>query len=445
MGNDTCNKCKLSAPEVKLHPSDYFMCGACAAYNDECIRNKSMPDWKSFHTRLARQRESTRGNTMGSKTSSKAVRPRSAPGPRPTPSAPPREEPGSPYARVRDVTDDTPIINELLCFVSNKCASMAYTMLCKLCTDFYREDDISCAKDTLYNATGGRDGRRKVQHRGVKKSQRDMEDIIDLFLELPLHDIPMFVAKDISNLPPLSMNNFDMCSIVKKIETLECQVEILTGNQDKAVSAQVTLCSQLIQSGQRSDPPAPRHEASATHQEPNTSTGSGTAQEVHHSMFSDDNSDREDADAIQVADIDSDYDDSSSSHKDLIRLATIQGNRRHIKKHSDKQNQQRDVITGSGSFTNISAATKEQNTRNGRKRECVGLFVSRISRKWKAHHVDKHLKDEANLTTHCEEIQPKLTNVSYRSFFIRLCARDQRKVRVATMWPAGALVRGYYE
>ena len=53
MAHDKCAKCGLVAPEVNLHPSEYFMCRACAQYNDECIQNRELPDWKTFHARLS--------------------------------------------------------------------------------------------------------------------------------------------------------------------------------------------------------------------------------------------------------------------------------------------------------------------------------------------------------------------------------------------------------
>ena len=45
-----------------------------------------------------------------------------------------------------------PVISELLCFVSCNFSTMPYDMLVKLCTDFYSEEDIACAKDILYES-----------------------------------------------------------------------------------------------------------------------------------------------------------------------------------------------------------------------------------------------------------------------------------------------------
>ncbi len=126
-------------------------------------------------------------------------------------------------------------------------------MLCKLCTDFYKNEDISCAKDILYTLVdkmgASRSTRRKITHRGDVRGKRNMEDILNILLELPLHTIPVFVCKDLANLPPLSMNNFDMASVMKNLETLQLRVDALTDIQNKCIDAQVTLCTHLTPSG----------------------------------------------------------------------------------------------------------------------------------------------------------------------------------------------------
>ena len=128
------------------------------------------------------------------------------------------------HAPVIDVS--SPIVNELLCFATNKITTMPYDMLNKLCVDFYNENDIACAKDIIH-AYRPTSGRRLVKHRGDIKKKRDVEDILNILLETPLHAMPLFVAKDLANLPPLSMNNFDMASVLKGIENLQQQINVM--------------------------------------------------------------------------------------------------------------------------------------------------------------------------------------------------------------------------
>jgi len=83
-------------------------------------------------------------------------------------------------------------------------------MLVKLCTDVYCEEDIECAKDVLHESIchTRESSRRRIKRRGDTKKLHDVQDILNTFLELPTQDVPIFVCRDLHNLPPLSMNNF---------------------------------------------------------------------------------------------------------------------------------------------------------------------------------------------------------------------------------------------
>ena len=141
---------------------------------------------------------------------------------------------------------ELPIISELLCFVANKISSMPYDMLVKLCTDFYSENDVECAKDILFNAsTISGESSRKIKRRGSSKKLYDVQDILNIFLELPAHASPMFVCKNLNNIPPLSMNNFDMSSLIKTMESLQHQMYVLKESQDTSLKAQMEINDRL--------------------------------------------------------------------------------------------------------------------------------------------------------------------------------------------------------
>ena len=46
---------------------------------------------------------------------------------------------------------------------------------------------------------------RKQRHNGTDKRTKDMQDIMNVYLELPLQSITTFLAKDLVNLPPITM------------------------------------------------------------------------------------------------------------------------------------------------------------------------------------------------------------------------------------------------
>ena len=186
---------------------------------------------------------------------------------------------------------------------------------CQISIAKYLRGYIKFERDR-YNITEAHHDRRRVKHRGSDKKQRDMQDVLNIFLELPLHAIPIFVCKDISNLPPLSMNNFDMASVIRSIETLQVQVNLLTENHTKSVNAQVTLCKHLIPSADNTTQAAV-DPTSDTLPAVNTSEiNAGNAEHQHHSIFSDDNSDGGDEVVTVIGDSDSDEQRSHSISRD---------------------------------------------------------------------------------------------------------------------------------
>ena len=75
------------------------------------------------------------------------------------------------------------VVNELLCFLSNKVRSMTYDSLMKLCMDFYDEETVIAAKSTLLEHViiPQSDDKRK-RRIGANKKASSMKDILSVFL-----------------------------------------------------------------------------------------------------------------------------------------------------------------------------------------------------------------------------------------------------------------------
>ena len=71
-----------------------------------------------------------------------------------------------------------------------------------------------------------------------------MKDILNVFLELTLEDVPLFVANNLHNLPPLSMDNFDMSRLIRDMESIKLQMKVLQEAQETSLSAHVANCSE---------------------------------------------------------------------------------------------------------------------------------------------------------------------------------------------------------
>ena len=115
-------------------------------------------------------------------------------------------------------------VNELLCFVSNKMDVMTQDLLVKLCTDFYGKGVIENAKKLVFAKFKSLNLDitlpRFVKRQGHKKKQSDVLDIIGLCQEVG-SKLPVFVARDLSNLPSVSANSFDVASLMRDIEEMK--------------------------------------------------------------------------------------------------------------------------------------------------------------------------------------------------------------------------------
>ena len=55
-----------------------------------------------------------------------------------------------------------------------------------------------------------------------------MHDIILVFLEMELIGAPIFVARSLADLPPLSVEGMDSVKVLYEIETMKAQMSVIT-------------------------------------------------------------------------------------------------------------------------------------------------------------------------------------------------------------------------
>ena len=56
-------------------------------------------------------------------------------------------------------------------------------------------------------------------------------------------EMPVFVAENLNNLPPLSMNNFDMSHIIEEMAVIKCKMALLQEAQEKSLAVHVAMCN----------------------------------------------------------------------------------------------------------------------------------------------------------------------------------------------------------
>jgi len=122
-------------------------------------------------------------------------------------------------------------ISEVLCFIRNNFDKLTCSELKTTLIDFYNDDELTHAKDMLLKSVtkaldeGGRGSElpRMPKRVGDKKNIHVADDLLKLFTIVDEQKlcIPSFVVYDLSRVPFLNADSFNMVSMMRKLETLE--------------------------------------------------------------------------------------------------------------------------------------------------------------------------------------------------------------------------------
>ncbi|CAH2094739.1 unnamed protein product [Euphydryas editha] len=91
----------------------------------------------------------------------------------------------------------------------------------RICITAFSEDDIRKAKSLLFDSVPN--SKRKIRRR-EGKTLRDMDDIINLLKSVDPEEIPMFVARDLHKLPPVTFDHVDVTRLLKDILLLQAEI-----------------------------------------------------------------------------------------------------------------------------------------------------------------------------------------------------------------------------
>lgn len=130
------------------------------------------------------------------------------------------------------------IVDELLCFISNKIDKVSPDTILRLCIPVYKDGQIEKSKKILFSLpAAAKTKRRLIKRVGDDKDSKNLEDIVNLLQELGTN-IPKFVAADLSKLPPITFNNIDVTVLLNRINQVEEETKALReviGSQNQAL------------------------------------------------------------------------------------------------------------------------------------------------------------------------------------------------------------------
>lgn len=98
----------------------------------------------------------------------------------------------------------------------------------RLCNTAFQSDEIVTAKKLLFESV--QTNSRIINRKGDGKEKRDMEDILCIIKETDPENLPVFVARDLQRLPPVTFDHLDATRLLKDIIQLQNDIDIIKEN-----------------------------------------------------------------------------------------------------------------------------------------------------------------------------------------------------------------------
>uniref|UniRef100_A0A2A4JWF6 Uncharacterized protein n=1 Tax=Heliothis virescens TaxID=7102 RepID=A0A2A4JWF6_HELVI len=116
------------------------------------------------------------------------------------------------------------VISELLAFVCNKVDTLPETAIVQICMSAFAETEIEGARQLVYKLLAPS---KKFMRRKEGNQQKSVQEIVKIVKETDPDCIPIFVAKDLNKLPPVTFDHIDVTTFLKEMSLLKKEVASL--------------------------------------------------------------------------------------------------------------------------------------------------------------------------------------------------------------------------
>ena len=119
------------------------------------------------------------------------------------------------------------VIDEVLCYVQNKMKIIDVDVIVQLCETAWKPDVIEKAKERLFDLCFEENDKTERKTRiGQHKSERNICDIYSL-LEEKCENAPIFVARNLNILPPVTIKSLDVSLLLHNNKVLQAEVNAM--------------------------------------------------------------------------------------------------------------------------------------------------------------------------------------------------------------------------
>lgn len=115
------------------------------------------------------------------------------------------------------------VIDELLSYVQNKISIIDEESLVKICLSTFTSAQIERSKSLLFESLPT--GQHRPTRKGQGKENRVLNDIISVFKVTDPDVMPVFVARDLEKLPPITFDHLDVSKLLKDILLVQADIK----------------------------------------------------------------------------------------------------------------------------------------------------------------------------------------------------------------------------
>ncbi|XP_022819415.1 uncharacterized protein LOC111364543 [Spodoptera litura] len=112
----------------------------------------------------------------------------------------------------------------MLAFVCNKIDTLPETAIVQICLSAFTDADIESARQLVYKLLAPS---KKIMRRKEGNQQKSVQEIVKIVKESDPDCLPIFVAKDLNKLPPVTFDHIDVTTFLKEMLILKKEVASL--------------------------------------------------------------------------------------------------------------------------------------------------------------------------------------------------------------------------
>ncbi|XP_050667431.1 uncharacterized protein LOC126967087 [Leptidea sinapis] len=116
------------------------------------------------------------------------------------------------------------VVDELLAYIQNKVSIANEVSLVQICASAFSREQIEIANSLLLEALPA-DLRTKTLRKGKGKENRLLHDIISVFKVTDPDVLPVFVARDLEKLPPITFDHLDVSKLLKDLMLVQAEIK----------------------------------------------------------------------------------------------------------------------------------------------------------------------------------------------------------------------------